>query len=520
MGLRCGVVIMVFVALLAGVPARATAAAADPPVTDAVAYLVPWDRAGGMASIAAAAGLLTEVSPWAYALEEDGDIGFTQFGDLIVDDTTLIELRSRGLAVTPSIANKLVGGKWDDARVRAIIADPVRTQRHIDAIVALVLAKGYDGIDIDYEGLGQQPGDRADFTRFITGLAAALHAQGRTLSVAVYGKRNDAGDSDGAKAQDYAALGAVVDQVRIMLYDFNPAVPGAIAPWWWLQEVLAYAVSTIPAERVIQGVGLYGYGWPGPDGPDEDDEPDGPEEFTWAGAVGRAAAEGVPVEWDVNNLVPRFTTTDPDQVVYFEDSRSTGAKLDLGRSYGVGGVMFWRLGGEDPATWSTAATRLGLTRWINRAPGRPLAIGGTGATAEALNRATDGVIDTHLYANLSASSPQWLRIDLGTARRIRRIAVWHYFADARSYRDVIVQVSNRSDFSTSPSSGSALATLFNNNADGTAGQGVGRDAAYPETSLGRSIDAGGLRRRYVRLWSNGNSVNPYNHYVEVHIIAD
>jgi hypothetical protein len=71
--------------------------------------------------------------------------------------------------------------------------------------------------------------------------------------------------------------------------------------------------------------------------------------------------------------------------------------------------------------------------------------------------------------------------------------------------------------SFSPSGGAV--TLFNNDTDGTTGQGAGGDVTYAETNLGRSIDAGGVSGRYIRWWSTGNTVNEFNHYVEVQVFA-
>jgi hypothetical protein len=61
--------------------------------------------------------------------------------------------------------------------------------------------------------------------------------------------------------------------------------------------------------------------------------------------------------------------------------------------------------------------------------------------------------------------------------------------------------------------------LFNNDSDNSAGFGAGKDRAYVETSEGRLVDAKGLRARYVRLSSNGNTTSELNHYVEVEVFG-
>jgi len=104
---------------------------------------------------------------------------------------------------------------------------------------------------------------------------------------------------------------------------------------------------------------------------------------------------------------------------------------------------------------------------------------------------------------------QWVQIDLGKSEPLYAIVVWHYHSQARVYRDVVVQASDDKDFV------SGVTTLFNNDHDNTSGLGVGKDKEYIETSEGKLVDPKGVKARYVRLTSAGNTSNDMNHYVEV-----
>ncbi len=108
---------------------------------------------------------------------------------------------------------------------------------------------------------------------------------------------------------------------------------------------------------------------------------------------------------------------------------------------------------------------------------------------------------------------QWVQVDLGAPATLYAIVCWHFHAQARAYHDVIVQVSDDAAFKA------GVRTLFNNDADDTAGLGPGKDLAYVETSEGRLIDAKGSRARYVRLYSRGNTMSELNHYVEVEVFG-
>jgi hypothetical protein len=105
--------------------------------------------------------------------------------------------------------------------------------------------------------------------------------------------------------------------------------------------------------------------------------------------------------------------------------------------------------------------------------------------------------------------PQWVQIDLGASRPLYAILAWHYHSQARVYRDVIVQVSDDPAFKT------GVTTVFNNDHDNSPKTGLGKDKEYIEIAEARLFDPKGAKGRYVRLYSNGNTTNDLNHYVEV-----
>jgi hypothetical protein len=106
---------------------------------------------------------------------------------------------------------------------------------------------------------------------------------------------------------------------------------------------------------------------------------------------------------------------------------------------------------------------------------------------------------------------QNVTIDLKARSTIYAVVVWHSHRQPAVYHDVIVQVADDPDFI------SKVTTIFNNDHDNTAGQGVGKDMSYVETAEGKLMDARGVQGRYVRLFSRGNTANELNHYTEVEV---
>ena len=108
---------------------------------------------------------------------------------------------------------------------------------------------------------------------------------------------------------------------------------------------------------------------------------------------------------------------------------------------------------------------------------------------------------------------QWVQIDLGAKHEVYAVLLWHYWHRKSVYFDVIVQVSNDPEFKT------GVTTFYNNDMDNKCGFGAGKEKQYLENFKGRLVDAKGVTARYVRCYSNGNSTDKKNHYVEIEVFG-
>ena len=130
-------------------------------------------------------------------------------------------------------------------------------------------------------------------------------------------------------------------------------------------------------------------------------------------------------------------------------------------------------------------------------------------------RATDGVKTSLQFTDLDIGV-KYLQLDLGQAFDINELKVWHYVDDDRTYNDVIFELSNDPTFPAG-----SRTRVFNNDNDGTAAGTLlgeaGSDAPYAETANGKSVTFDPVNARYVRLYTNGSSIDGYNHYVEVEV---
>lgn len=130
---------------------------------------------------------------------------------------------------------------------------------------------------------------------------------------------------------------------------------------------------------------------------------------------------------------------------------------------------------------------------------------------------------------------QWVQVDLREVRKIEAVAVWHYHLQARAYKDVIILISNDPEFKTGvlPVTRDIYtaayfqadprqkfgAMLFNNDDDNSSGWTPGTDQTYVDDHRGLVVSGWGILARYVRLYSNGNTANGMNHYIEVEVFG-
>ena len=160
--------------------------------------------------------------------------------------------------------------------------------------------------------------------------------------MALFAKAGDAGYAQRNVAQDYAAIGSVADQVRLMGYDYHWATspPGPVAPVNWIQAGPALREDRDPAEKDRSGASR-------------------------STAMTGSAGTGTSVAWlpglppgrplpcactstrqqtpDSPTPTPRATT---HRLVRERPERT--AKFDVARQAAIGGVYLWLYGYGTP----------------------------------------------------------------------------------------------------------------------------------------------------------------------------
>jgi hypothetical protein len=144
---------------------------------------------------------------------------------------------------------------------------------------------------------------------------------------------------------------------------------------------------------------------------------------------------------------------------------------------------------------------------VNLAKGKKVTASDSDPVVGTLDLVADGdkAGDEGSWVELSQGK-QWVQIDLENDANVYAVVVWHYHSQERAYRDVVVQVSDDPKFEKD------VTTIYDNSA-------AGKNQPYVESYFGKLMDAKGVKGRYVRLYSNGNTTNKMNHYIEVEVFG-
>ena len=306
-----------------------TAAAAHGPGTHKRCGWIGGGETVGEQSFVAHVAEFDAIHPKWWVLESDG-VSVRKAGHWN-EPSVIAAARANNVQIIP-----LIDQDMDPSRLRRMIHDPAKRSAHVQVLVKLVMDNNYDGIDIDYEALWSID-DRAPFLAFMKELGAALHANGKELSMATPGLGSDLHDN----AYAYEELVADVDSIHVMGYDFHNMSShlGPLAPLGWIDAVFARAQATGHPERFLLGLANYAIG---------------SGYFTTTRDALTQCRGAVATETDHMASCPfdhfaagRAPHCDSGHgTLWFEDVASMIEKIRAAKAHGARGVTYWTVGDE------------------------------------------------------------------------------------------------------------------------------------------------------------------------------
>ncbi|QSO52257.1 LysM peptidoglycan-binding domain-containing protein [Alicyclobacillus curvatus] len=137
------------------------------------------------------------------------------------------------------------GTQFNTELAHTLMANSSLRRKLIQSTVTMARQRGFSGVNVDFEHM--RPTDRPLYNTLIRELGAACRRQGLSISIAMGPKTSDSPTASWMGAFDYKTLGAEVDFLMLMTYE-----------WGW--------VGGPPMTTIMQCVdcgsaGLVGFGW-------------------------------------------------------------------------------------------------------------------------------------------------------------------------------------------------------------------------------------------------------------------
>lgn len=315
-------------------------------------WIPSWGSSSGLDSLKRNSSFLNSISPVWYELNQDGSLKtrYPAQRQEIMDT-----IKQADIKLIPAIA------MFDHELFTKVLQSQDNLDRHVTSIIETVIENDYDGIDLDYEST--KLSDKEKYFELLQKLSNKLHENNKELIVTVIAKWGDdiiyPSLKETRQVQDWSQIALYADQIRIMAYDYTFArskFPGPIGPLNWIDEVLKYGVSKVNADKLILGIHLYSYEWKG--------NADQPLSFiaNYMGNTNGSTDASSYVYSQVKNVINdnegNTSSFEGEEVFEYEKDgiyrslvyitpQGVLDRIDLAIKYKLGGVVFWRLGGED-----------------------------------------------------------------------------------------------------------------------------------------------------------------------------
>lgn len=251
-----------------------------------------------------------------------------------VDQQGFALMKRSGVPIMPMFSNNYEREFRSEA-ISRIIHSPAKRKAVINQVLNECLRNNFVGINLDLEEL--QENDNSYLTQFVSEMADAFHAHGLLITQDIMPSNED---------YDVKALARKVDYFVLMAYDEYTDAQGPISSQKWIESTVDNLTRIIPPEKIILGLGAYGYDTPALPGQEAS--------VTYQQALSRAKASGAVIHFDNTTYNLDFNYQDDHNNihhVYFNDAASHFNAMRFGAEDNLAGFGLWRLGSEDSRVW-------------------------------------------------------------------------------------------------------------------------------------------------------------------------
>lgn len=285
------------------------------------------------------------ISPtWYFLSDNEGNI------DSLADASYVKQAHEAGLQVWALISNFSA-----DVSTAELLASRAARQKVQDYLIAQAEEIGFDGINIDFEGIPETAG--YSYVQFMRELSILCRERGLYLSVDV------PVPMDFSSHYDRKELGVVCDYVIMMGYDEHYAgsdIVGSVASMDFERNGIENMLSEVPGEKIVSAIPFYTRLWY------TRTLEDGTVSVT-SEALGMGSAwdvveqNGVAAVWDDDAGQPYAEWTNAEGVfcqIWLEDDSTVAERASMVSEYDLGGIAAWVLGREKDYVWQVISENI------------------------------------------------------------------------------------------------------------------------------------------------------------------
>lgn len=305
--------------------------------------------------------VVTHVIHFALVPNTNGSLNATVNGLSLPNSTDLVtKAHAAGRKVLICVGGAGSGPGFQGATSAANLAT------FITNLTNFMSARGYDGIDVDWEPLNAAAG--LQYTNFVNGLRAALNAiTPRPLLTAAIA-------SPPTSPALIASVQNQFDQINLMTYDLAGPYPGWVT---WHNApiydggyrfpgtgslvpsadgmVTSLINAGVPSVKLGVGIAFFGWIWSGGSGTSTGGATQPRQSWTSAPTASQLSYSSLMsihyqsnlYHWDTNAQAAYLAIDNPgssnDKFISYDDQRTCQSKVSFARNRRLGGVMIWEL---------------------------------------------------------------------------------------------------------------------------------------------------------------------------------
>ncbi len=277
---------------------------------------------------------LTYLSIFSYTFNEDGTLNKIN-EDSIIDDALKYDV-----APIMVIANISKKGGFSTPLANKILESDTISENLFSNIMDVLKEKKYYGVNFDFEYIS--PKNKDAYVDFIRKAKAYFSKEGFMVSVALASKYSSTQEGLLYTAHDYERIGKYADRIMLMTYEWGYTYSEAMAvsPLDRVKQVIDYAVTVIPREKILMGIPNYGY-----DFLKVNKDKKAAKGISYQKAIDLAFEKKSEIKRNEKSQTPYYSYVENGETheVHFDDACSFYKKLELMENNNIGGISIWTI---------------------------------------------------------------------------------------------------------------------------------------------------------------------------------